>query len=148
MAEFCLARLHGTAESRPVRAPKKPRKAEDRTVFLLIRGREAAFCKRPPKGLLAGLWEFPNVEGKLTEDQVVDCLRLWGLTVKGWYRRISAQHLFTHVEWEMTGYVLQVRGPGPADFTWVDAKAFSTRAVPSAFARYRAEAERILQQEA
>ena len=68
MAEFCLARLHGTAESRPVRAPKKPRKAEDRTVFLLIRGREAAFCKRPPKGLLAGLWEFPNVEGKLTEE--------------------------------------------------------------------------------
>ena len=48
----------------------------------------------------------------------------------------------------MTGYVLEVRGPGPETFAWVDAEAFSTRAVPSAFARYRAEAERILQEKA
>ena len=132
MAEFCLARLHGTAENRPVRAPKKPRKAEDRTVFLLIRGREAAFCKRPPRGLLAGLWEFPNVEGKLTEDQVVDCLRLWGLTVKGWYRRISAQHLFTHVEWDMLCYVLEVEGEGRG-LTWLDEEGARQVALPSAF---------------
>ena len=132
MAEFCLARLHGTAENRPVRAPKKPRKAEDRTVFLLIRGREAAFCKRPPKGLLAGLWEFPNVEGHLTEEQVGDCLRLWDLTVKTWRRRLTARHIFTHVEWDMLCYVLEVEGEGDG-LTWLDEEGARQVALPSAF---------------
>ena len=72
------------------------------------------------------------MEGKLTEDQVVDCLRLWGLTVKGWYRRISAQHLFTHVEWDMLCYVLEVEGEGRG-FTWLDEAGARQVALPSAF---------------
>ena len=115
---------------------------------MLVREGRLALRRRPDTGLLAGLWEFPNVEGALEEASAAAEVEAWGLTPLEWRQKLTARHIFTHVEWEMTGYVLQVRGPGPADFTWVDAKAFSTRAVPSAFARYRAEAERILQQEA
>ena len=147
-ASFCLGRMRGTAPSLPVKSGKKERRREEKTVFLLVREGRLALRRRPDTGLLAGLWEFPNVEGALEEASAAAEVEAWGLTPLEWRQKLTARHIFTHVEWEMTGYVLQVRGPGPADFTWVDAKAFSTRAVPSAFARYRAEAERILQQKA
>ena len=134
MGDICLARLRGTAELRPVRVPKKPRRMEDRTVFVLLRGEETALRKRGPRGLLAGLWEFPNVEGKLTEEQVSDCLRLWGLTVKEWRQRLTARHIFTHVEWDMLCYVLEVEGSGQG-LAWMDREGFAQAALPSAFAR-------------
>ena len=134
MADVCLGHLRGTAETRPVKAPKKPRKVEERTVFVLLRGEEAALRKRGPRGLLAGLWEFPNVEGKLTEEQVGDCLRLWDLTVKTWHQRLSAKHIFTHVEWDMLCYVLEVEGDGRS-LTWLDRAGFQQAALPSAFRR-------------
>ena len=134
MAEVCLARLRGTAENRPVKAPKKPRKVEERTVFVLLRGEETALRKRGARGLLAGLWEFPNVAGKLTEAQVTEALGLWGLTVKDWRQRLTAQHIFTHVEWDMLCYVLEVEGDGP-DLTWLDRAGFAQAALPSAFRR-------------
>ena len=147
-ASFCLGRMRGTAPSLPVKSGKKERRREEKTVFLLVREGRLALRRRPDTGLLAGLWEFPNAEGALEEASAAAEVEAWGLTPLEWRKKLTARHIFTHVEWEMTGYVLQVRGPGPADFIWVDAKAFSTRAVPSAFARYRTEAERILQQEA
>lgn len=134
MADVCLGHLRGTAETRPVKAPKKPRKVEERTVFVLLRGEETALRKRGPRGLLAGLWEFPNVEGKLTEEQVGDCLRLWDLTVKTWHQRLSAKHIFTHVEWDMLCYVLEVEGDGRG-LTWLDRAGFQQAALPSAFRR-------------
>lgn len=134
MADVCLGHLRGTAETRPVKAPKKPRKVEERTVFVLLRGEETALRKRGPRGLLAGLWEFPNVEGKLTEEQVGDCLRLWDLTVKTWHQRLSARHIFTHVEWDMLCYVLEVEGDGRG-LTWLDRAGFQQAALPSAFRR-------------
>ena len=134
MADVCLGRLRGTAESRPVKAPKKPRRVEERTVFVLLRRGETALRRRGEKGLLAGLWEFPNVEGKLTEDRAAAYLETQGLTVKNWYQRRTARHIFTHVEWEMLCYVLEVEGAG-RDLTWLDREGFAQAALPSAFAR-------------
>ena len=57
----------------------------------------------------------------------------------------SAKHIFTHVEWRMTGYALTVRGDGPAELEWVDAAGLAARSVPSAFARYYEEAKRELE---
>lgn len=147
-APFCLGRIQGTALSLPVKSGKKERRREEKTVFLLLREGRLALRRRPDTGLLAGLWEFPNVEGALEEASAAAALEAWGLTPLEWRQKLNARHIFTHVEWEMTGYVLEVQGPGPETFAWVDAEAFSTRAVPSAFARYRAEAERILQEKA
>ena len=134
MADICLGHLRGTAELRPVKPPKKPRRMEERTVFVLLRGEEAALRRRLERGLLARLWEFPNVEGHLTEEQVGDCLRLWDLTVKTWRRRLTARHIFTHVEWDMLCYVLEVEGAG-GGLTWMDREGFARAALPSAFGR-------------
>ena len=140
--DFCLGQARCTAETLPVKKPKKARRVEEKTVFLLLRNGETALRKRPGTGLLAGLWEFPNVEGSLDESAAGKILAAWGLEPKVWRSRLAARHIFTHVEWHMTGYVLEVSGEGPPEFLWTG--SLESRAVPSAFARYSAEAARLL----
>ena len=140
----CLARLGGTAETLPVKAPKKARRVEEKTVFLLLREGRVALRRRAESGLLAGLWEFPNTEGGLEETQAAAVVEGWGLESAAWAKRLTAKHLFTHVEWRMTGYSLEVRGPGPENFLWADGETLTRCAVPSAFAKYYAEAKKML----
>ncbi len=142
--DLCLGRTRGTAESLPVKAPKKSRRVEEKTVFLLLREGRAALRKRPASGLLAGLWEFPNVESALDEPAAAVAVRAWGLEPLAWKRRLTAKHIFSHVEWHMTGYALEVSGDGPEDFTWVD--TLERHAVPSAFSRFTEEVRRELEE--
>lgn len=142
--EFCRGRQAGTAEKLPIKTPKKARRIEEKTVFLLIREGEAALRKRDNTGLLAGLWEFPNVDGVLEENVVYEQLQALGLTVRDWKKKLTAKHIFTHVEWHMTGYVLSVIGQGPEDFLWVSAEKLESLAVPSAFSKFYEEAKRYI----
>ena len=144
-AALCLGRAWGTAGALPVKAAKKSRRVEEKTVFLLLREGRVALRRRPGTGLLAGLWEFPNVEGALDEAAAPAAVSAWGLEAKNWKNKLSAKHIFTHVEWHMTGYTLEVAGKGPADFVWVDGAGLAAHAVPSAFAKYYAEAQRQLE---
>ena len=137
---ICQAHARGTAETLPVKAPKKARRQEEKTVFLFLRDGKVALRRRPKSGLLAGLWEFPNVEHTLNEQEAAAAAEAWGLTPRFWENRLAAKHIFTHVEWHMTGYTLTVTGDGPGDFVWVDGEGLAAHAVPSAFARYYQEA--------
>ena len=148
VADLCLARRNGTAESLPVKTPKSPRRIEEKTVFLLLRDGKLALRKRPETGLLAGLWEFPHVEGTLDEAAAPAAAAAWGLEPLNWKRKLTAKHIFTHVEWHMTGYTLEVRGEGTPDLRWVDADELEQCAVPSAFARYSGEARECLSEKA
>ena len=138
--DLCLSRERGTSELLPVKKPKKARRKEEKTVFVLLREGKTALRRRDETGLLAGLWEFPHVEGALSEETAPECLAGWGLEPKNWHRKLTAKHIFTHVEWHMTGYTLEVSGDGPEEFLWVDAEELKAHAVPSAFARYYGEA--------
>ncbi len=133
-AAFCAARREGRQQALPVRAPKKEKRREEKTVFLLLHedGR-AALRRRPERGLLAGLWEYPHVEGLLDEQQAARQLERWGLTVRRWQQSWQGRHIFTHVLWQMQGYMAVVSGPGPEDWSWYDSRQRQQRAVPSAF---------------
>ena len=92
-----------------------------------------------PAARLAGYYDLNQERAQALAEQ-------WGLEIKNWCRRITARHIFTHVEWHMTGYVLRVRGRGPEDFVWArEEELASSLAVPSAFARFLAEAREELQ---
>ena len=101
---LCLGRQRGTAETLPVKKAKKERRVEEKTVLLLKRDGKIALRKRPKTGLLAGLWEFPNVEGALDETAAGAAVEAMGLSVIDWQSRLTAKHIFTHVEWHMTAW--------------------------------------------
>lgn len=133
----CLAYSHGTAEKLPVKAPKKPRRKEEKTVFILTSGNQVVVKKRPATGLLAKLWEFPNVDGHLDEAAVAAHLALLGIEPQQWRSRLTAQHIFTHVEWDMVGYCIDVTATQrlPDGWVWAE-KTLEAHAVPSAFGRF------------
>ena len=139
LAGQCEARRLGRQQELPLRGKKKARRIEEMTVYLLLRGGEVALRKRSEDGLLAGLWEFPYVSGRLSEAEAVQPLSGWGVTARDWKKAIPAKHVFTHVEWHMNGYMLDIAGEGAEDFLWVDRNTLETLAIPTAFKTYYTE---------
>ncbi len=142
---ICLAHGAGIQGELPVKAPKKPRKAEKRTVFLLTCWGRLALNRRLEKGLLAGLWELPGVQGTLSAKEAEAVLKDWGLKPAGKPEQLpAAKHIFTHVEWHMTGWAFETAEPAPA-FHWADARELSQElSLPSAFQAYFPEMEKRL----
>lgn len=133
LSHLCIGYLSGTAATLPVKAAKKPRRIEPRTVFVLRAGELTALRRRPKKGLLAGLWELPSAEGTLTPEQANACLEDWGLRPERLLSLRPEKHIFTHIEWHMTGYCAECGEPA-ADFVWVSpAQLREEYALPSAF---------------
>ena len=92
----------------PVKKKAKERRIEKRTILRFCDNEEIAIRKRPGKGLLAGLYEFPNVEGHLTQKEVIEYAKESGLTPVRVKKLPKAKHIFSHVEWHMTGYEILV----------------------------------------
>jgi len=113
----CLACEHGTAARLPVKSPPRERRVEERTVLLLRCGEKYAVRRRPARGLLAGLWEFPALVGFLSAEETVAELEKQGAVVLGCEPCGEARHLFTHVEWRMRGYRVDCAREW-GDFLW------------------------------
>lgn len=107
-AELCLAREMGIQTALPVKTKAKARRIEKRTVLIFRDSEGVAIRKRPSKGLLAGLYELPNVEGHLTRKEAADYGKSIGLTPVHVRKLEAAKHIFSHVEWHMVGYELLV----------------------------------------
>lgn len=146
LAKQCEAGRLGLQDVLPVRKKKAPRRVEDLTVFLLLRDDRTAVRRRGGKGLLAGLWEFPHMPGVLDEEAAGKALKNWGLTAVEWRKKLTAKHMFTHMEWNMTGYLLEAAGDGQ-DLVWADRAELEELAVPSAFAKFLDEVRRALEEE-
>jgi A/G-specific adenine glycosylase len=120
---FCCTAECGCWQEIPVKKSAKPRRIEERTVIVAVCNGRVALHRRPPKGLLAGLWEFPNVLAGETLPITGD---VFG-------KPLNAKHVFSHIEWHMTGIFLNVSEPA-AEWEWVDISALQKEyALPSAF---------------
>lgn len=127
---FCRAYQEGRTGELPVKAPKKPRRVEERTVYLLFYEDQVALRRRPKKGLLAGLWEYPNELAVET-----DWLAQWGLSSKTVDRAGTGKHIFSHIEWHMTALAVELDSPNlPEGWVWADRTELrDIYAVPTAF---------------
>ena len=130
---FCAGYKKGTAEQLPVRLPKKSRRQEKITVFILQCDGKYALDKRPDTGLLAGLWQFPNVPGHLDAAQALEQVRQWGITASDIVRQSDKKHIFTHVQWDMRGFYITVKNCG-GSYSWKTACEITDEAaLPTAF---------------
>ncbi len=137
LASVCLGRKQGLLDTIPYKAPKKPRKVEERTVLLLEAEDRIALEKRPDKGLLASLYQFPNVEGSLTKDDVRKALTLKGAEVEHIQPAGKAKHIFSHVEWHMTGYRVSLKNFPAGQYLFVQRQELKEKyPVPNAFSAY------------
>lgn len=140
---LCQSFHAGTADSLPVKTPKKPRKTEDLTLFILNCNGKYAVEKRPDSGLLASLWQFPNMEGKLSTAQCMDAVEALGITPIQIHKILNREHIFTHILWRMQGVYLDVKNEG-GSFTWLsETEINNTVALPTAFRQFWKEIEHV-----
>lgn len=138
MRAVCRAEKDGSTVELPVKSPKKARRVEKKTVLLVFDGEKRAITKRPPEGLLAGLFQFPNAEGHLDAEAVEALLCSMGLEVQSVTRAPDAVHIFTHIEWHMIAYDVRVAALSPVK-DWIpatDHDLTTKYAIPSAFSAY------------
>ncbi len=138
---FCEARRQGTASEIPVKSRGKARRIEERTVFLFKDGKKLAIRKRPPKGLLASLYEFPNVQGSMSMEEAVAYSKGIGLMPVRMKALGNAKHIFSHIEWHMTGYEIivdELERTNEKGFLFIRAEEIGEEyPVPSAFEYYK-----------
>lgn len=133
----CYAFQNNATTKLPIREKQLKRKIEQKTVFILSTFDEKiAILKRNKNGLLAGMYEFPNVDGHIEEQKISEIIQKWNLQMKDLINHKRKQHIFTHITWDMWGYEVIVENKNE-EFTWVFPKELKTKyALPTAFAKF------------
>ena len=140
LAEKCAALANGWIQQIPVRAPKKQKKVEHYTVLLLWQDGKIALQRRKQKGLLAGMWQFPSLEGEMGQEKVRQELERQGTRVLEIRPAGQAQHIFTHIIWKMNGFCVCLEQPLSWEGLqfWEPQELLEKVALPSAFRHYTA----------
>jgi len=137
MADLCRSRDGGWRQL-PVRKAKRARRQEKLTVFLLRCGDRVAVRKRRSEGLLAGLWEFPNVPGHLEAQAALEQAAAWGAQPLELEKELRRTHIFTHVEWDMRCFSLRCAVAPEGELHWVSRETLAGElALPTAFRMFR-----------
>ena len=132
--DICLAHKRGRELILPVKKPKKERREEELTVFILKCGEMYALQKRKNTGLLAKLWQFYNVPGVMDAQQALKTVAQ--LHPKDLLRQTDKKHIFTHIQWNMRGYYIEVAQQCD-DFCWFTRKQIDEKiALPTAFRQF------------
>ena len=160
LKELCIACQKDIVMELPVKPSKKARKLEDKTVLIIEYQGKFAIHKRGNKGLLAKLWELPNLENKLSVSQMERLLEENGILEYEMGLLGEAKHIFSHIEWHMLGYKVKIdkiaeESPllegmniltkkknilenETEDFLWVKKEQIDKEyAIPSAFRAYK-----------
>ena len=143
--DHCCARAEEKCQKLPVILPKAKRKIENKTVFLIYYKGRLVLRRRPEKGLLAGLYEYPNTDVCLAASEVTSHLRTLGFSAVRFRPLPEAAHIFSHIEWHMTGW--EVLADEWEDFAAGDPRAHElflvtaadlqdVYSIPSAFSKY------------
>ena len=160
--DFCEARIGNRMGELPVKKKSKERRIEKKTVLIIKDGQQLALHKRENTGLLAGLYELPNLEGHLTEDEVLSAIEERGYEAIRIQPLREAKHIFSHVEWHMKGYVVFLANREyttaidneeltkvTLEWFFVDVEETKEKyAIPSAFSKYAENLNLVLGKEA
>ena len=144
LSDICMAHREGDEQAYPQKAEKKPRIIEEKTILIIRDENRAAIRKRAKRGLLAGMYEFPSLDGFHTAAEVAAYLAQNGLTSLRVQPLPEAKHIFSHKEWHMKGYMIRVdelepKGTGEQIKDWIYVEPNETEdkyPIPSAFAAY------------
>ncbi len=129
LSSSCRSHADHTEEDYPHMPLKKKAREEKRTVLLFVDQDRILIRKRPPQGLLAGLWEFPNIEGHPDEKELKKLLKLppeASLEHTGSY-----VHRFSHIHWYNEVWIVK---NAVEEGTWVSFEELEEEiALPTAF---------------
>ena len=128
LSEYCVSCRDGLTAEIPVRIKNLKRKKEEKTILILCCKGRIAIEKRTEKGLLSGMYQFPNTEGFCAEEELKAEFQPLKILFLG-----KAKHIFTHIEWYMQGYFLESAEPSEK-YVWATPQELMEKyALPTAF---------------
>lgn len=138
VASCCIARKKDLTDCIPVKKKKAQRKIEDRVLFVMEYGNEVAIHKRKKNGLLAGLWEFPNIETEHKNQKIEEIVKhyLGQLFISDyeWMEEKEGKHIFSHIEWNIKAVRIKLKEkPKNKKFQFVLKDQIEEYAIPTAF---------------
>ena len=144
---MCISFCEGTQELLPKKPPKAERKIETRAICMIFDKKGRVYVRKRKIGLLIGLWELPGYANARSWEDAVACLEEDGFEVKYIETSKTAKHIFTHLEWRMTGYVFACTR-APSDGQFVDFDGLCALAMPTAIDVYRTMVKSRLENDA
>lgn len=140
LSSVCQAHKKGREMELPVKEKKKQRRIEKRTILVFRYNGKLGIVKRPKKGLLAGMWEFPGLEEEKTPARLKQWMTEMSMPDCRIYPLEDSKHIFSHVEWHMKGYLIELESPltyRPQDVVWVEYEKLQDEyAIPVAFHKF------------
>ena len=121
LAVQCRAYRENTIHLLPLLPEKKTRKEEKWTFFCWEYEGKIALRKRPGKGVLASMWEFPSREGDLTEKEICKFFTENHISAASGPEFLGkTKHIFTHIEWKMAFWKVSLKTlPQMPELFWV-----------------------------
>ena len=141
LRKTCAALAAGTQLERPVRRPKKAPKRQELVVVAIAKNGRYLLGKRPPTGLLAGLWEFPSglVEQGESHEQALARVAetTLGIRIEAGGLIATVQHAYTHLRVTMSVYACRHTSGKPranahAELKWIARKDLDDYPLPKA----------------
>jgi A/G-specific adenine glycosylase len=108
----CLANKTGAMEEYPIPVERKRPPVVGRIVLTAVNGDGVLISRRPEKGLLAGMFEFPGVDACDPSAAAALFAEHYGLEVNFQRRRLRYRHVFTHVVWDVQVWSSDTIGGG------------------------------------
>ncbi|MDO4740386.1 MAG: A/G-specific adenine glycosylase [Eubacteriales bacterium] len=150
LAEHCAAHALGEELVLPEQPPKKPRREEWRALAILIGKNRALVRKRPARGMLAGLWEFPHFlfdEAALSPENLAAALAQEGVAARLFAQEVCrSEFTFTHRKWNIRAWRGELTGAPPDGWLLADAQQLERLPVASVMEPYRQLALELLRE--
>ena len=137
LAPLCQGLAQNKVDELPRKSPKKARRIEQKTVLLIEHDGAFVIRRRPEKGLLAGLWEFPCLDGHLSPEEALAWAREQGLAPVSCAPCGNAVHIFTHVEWHMAGLRIALASAPDGHTLATPDQLLQQYAIPKAFEAFK-----------
>lgn len=143
VSSFCRACENGTQLQRPVKPEKQVQKRVD-VMVAVVYDEHGLLMRKRGRGLLQGLWEYPNFENARALPDLEAALEEAGIAATR-EREIGAyRHVFTHRIWQMQGFAYRLNSlADDSAFHHVNWAEYSRLAVPVAFLLYTDFARRL-----
>ena len=134
--DMCKAYKENKVAELPMKYKKITRKKEEKTILIYRYKDKIAIQKRPETGLLASLYEYPNLNKKLTEEELTNYLEEHKISYLKFDSLQESKHLFSHIEWHMIGYEIYL-DKKIKDYLWISLSSlFKEYSIPTAFIIY------------
>ncbi len=137
VSSYCTAYQKGLLSVLPVKKKRISRKIVSKVVFLFLYQGQFAIEKRSEHGLLASLYQFPNLDGFMNLEEICQYLK----QKKVIYNTVSLigteTHIFTHLEWHMVGYYIVLNEKIEDNYIWATLEELThIYSLPTAFSKF------------